>query len=275
MQIKMPKMASNMEKGQIGRWLKKDGDMVEKNQILYELLTDKAVFEVESPDTGILKIMIQEGSTANVGDILGELNPSPTVCPIFKLKEKLLIIGTGKGSQIVKDIVGDKYNIVGEVDITPEWIEKLREYQFDYLIISFTKDMEARKNVFLGAKAMGYKFINVIHPKALIENNTEVGEGNLIYAMSRIGPFTKVGDNNVISAFTNIEHHNKVGSHILFGPHCSTSGTVTIGDGCKFGTGIFIQDNIEIGENVMVASGKIIINNVPSNSCLRTQIRYG
>lgn len=261
--IKMPKMAANMERGLISKWLKNEGDMVNKGEPLFEIMTDKAIFEIESPSMGTLNIKTPKGGTALVEDIVGTLILN--ACP---LKETLLIIGTGKGSQIVKDILGNQYYYLTR-DILPTEVDKLKDEIFDYIIISFTKDMDARRKIFEECKNRGCKFINVIHSKALIENNTQIGEGNLIYAYSRIGPFSKVGNNNVISAFTNIEHHNEIGSHILFGPHCSTSGTVKIGDSCKLGTGIFIQDNITIGDNVKIASGSIIINHIKPNSFVR------
>ena len=60
--IILPKLSTNMEKGIIGKWLKKEGDKVEKGELLFELVTDKAVFEVEAEEQGFLrKIFAEEG----------------------------------------------------------------------------------------------------------------------------------------------------------------------------------------------------------------------
>lgn len=56
--IVMPKMGEAMEEGQITEWLVKEGDKVEKNQSLFELMTDKTTMEFPSPeDATVLKIM--------------------------------------------------------------------------------------------------------------------------------------------------------------------------------------------------------------------------
>jgi len=57
--IIMPKLGETMEEGIITRWIKKEGDKVEKGQPLFEVMTDKANFEVESTAEGFLrKILI-------------------------------------------------------------------------------------------------------------------------------------------------------------------------------------------------------------------------
>ncbi len=61
-EIKLPRLGQGMESGTIVKWLKKEGDAVEKGEPLYELDTDKVTQEVESDAGGVLlKIAIREG----------------------------------------------------------------------------------------------------------------------------------------------------------------------------------------------------------------------
>ncbi|MCL5986867.1 MAG: hypothetical protein M1371_09965 [Actinobacteria bacterium] len=69
-EIIMPKLTLTMETGTIEKWLKKDGDFVEKGEPIFEVLTDKVTIEVESPDSGFLKIMAGEGQEIPVTDII-------------------------------------------------------------------------------------------------------------------------------------------------------------------------------------------------------------
>ncbi len=65
--IIMPKTGMAMKEGTIISWLMKEGDMVEKGDIVAEIETDKAAMELESDAEGtILKILYEEGSTVNV-----------------------------------------------------------------------------------------------------------------------------------------------------------------------------------------------------------------
>src|SRR5689334_3844794 len=61
-EIKLPRLGQGMEAGTIVKWLKSEGDRVEKGEPLYELDTDKVTQEVEADASGILlKIAVAEG----------------------------------------------------------------------------------------------------------------------------------------------------------------------------------------------------------------------
>src|SRR5205085_11145956 len=61
-EIKLPRLGQGMESGTIVKWLKSEGDQVEKGEPLYELDTDKVTQEVEADASGVLlKIAIAEG----------------------------------------------------------------------------------------------------------------------------------------------------------------------------------------------------------------------
>ncbi|XP_072277659.1 pyruvate dehydrogenase protein X component, mitochondrial [Pyxicephalus adspersus] len=62
-QVLMPALSPTMEEGNIVKWLKKEGDVVNAGDALCEIETDKAVVTMESNDDGVLaKIMVEEGS---------------------------------------------------------------------------------------------------------------------------------------------------------------------------------------------------------------------
>src|SRR5256885_9089493 len=64
--ILMPALSPTMEKGNLAKWLKKEGDKVKSGDIIAEIETDKATMEVEAVDEGtIAKIVVAEG-TADV-----------------------------------------------------------------------------------------------------------------------------------------------------------------------------------------------------------------
>lgn len=57
----MPKLGFDMYKGTIARWLKKEGDLVKEQEVIFEVETDKTVMEVEAQTSGILrKILVDE-----------------------------------------------------------------------------------------------------------------------------------------------------------------------------------------------------------------------
>lgn len=61
--ILMPALSPTMEKGNLARWLKKEGDAVKAGDVIAEIETDKATMEYESIDDGVLaKIVVPEGT---------------------------------------------------------------------------------------------------------------------------------------------------------------------------------------------------------------------
>src|SRR6267142_198155 len=81
-EVKLPRLGQGMESGTIVKWLKSEGDNVQKGEPLYELDTDKVTQEVEAEASGVLlKIAISSGEVevcrtiAVIGE-QGELQPS-------------------------------------------------------------------------------------------------------------------------------------------------------------------------------------------------------
>src|SRR5579864_909328 len=62
-EVLMPALSPTMEKGNLAKWLKKEGDPVRSGDVIAEIETDKATMEVEAADEGTLgKILIPEGT---------------------------------------------------------------------------------------------------------------------------------------------------------------------------------------------------------------------
>ncbi len=79
-EVKLPRLGQGMESGTIVRWLKAEGDRVEKGEPLYEVDTDKATQEVEAEASGVLlTIAVAEGEVP-VGQTVGVIGePGETV----------------------------------------------------------------------------------------------------------------------------------------------------------------------------------------------------
>jgi len=93
-EVLMPKMGETMEKGTIEKWRKKEGDKVEKGEILYDLATDKVSLEVESFHDGYLRQIVKgEGEEVPIMEVIayiGEKN-EPIPEADISLKTELII----------------------------------------------------------------------------------------------------------------------------------------------------------------------------------------
>ena len=74
LEITVPAAGESVSEGDIARWFKEDGDIVELDEPLLELETDKASLEIPSPGSGCLSITVPEGTTVLVGEVVGHVD---------------------------------------------------------------------------------------------------------------------------------------------------------------------------------------------------------
>jgi pyruvate dehydrogenase E2 component (dihydrolipoamide acetyltransferase) len=76
----MPKLAMAMNEGTVNEWLFKEGDYVEEGAPIAVVETEKVSYDVESPDSGYLHIIVAEGETVPVEVLIGQLAETPEEC---------------------------------------------------------------------------------------------------------------------------------------------------------------------------------------------------
>ncbi|MDB4951883.1 MAG: 2-oxoglutarate dehydrogenase, subunit, dihydrolipoamide succinyltransferase [Gemmatimonadetes bacterium] len=75
-EIRVPPLGESVVEATVGRWTKKEGDAVAKDEVLVELETDKITVEVAAQSAGVLSsIAKKEGDTVGVNELLGALEP--------------------------------------------------------------------------------------------------------------------------------------------------------------------------------------------------------
>ncbi len=141
--IKVPSVGESISEGIISHWLKKDGDLVQVEEPVFELETEKATSQVPAPASGVLRITTPEGETVTIGAVVGQIEPaaagaakpaapsapapakpappanerhSPEAAPLSPAARRLVaeegidartIPGTGKGGRVTKeDVLG-------------------------------------------------------------------------------------------------------------------------------------------------------------------------
>jgi len=75
-QIKVPAVGESITEVTIANWLKKDGDVVKVDEVIAELESDKASFELPASSGGVLRILKQQGETVPIGEAICEIEAS-------------------------------------------------------------------------------------------------------------------------------------------------------------------------------------------------------
>ncbi|MBI5620483.1 E3 binding domain-containing protein [Candidatus Saganbacteria bacterium] len=217
-EIIIPKMGVNMTEAILSRWLKQEGELVNKGEPVVMIETDKAIFEIEAEDAGnLLKQVVREGETVPVMKVIGYIGtPGEKLLENKKIETK-----TGDGGEIKTETktkaspaarrlakenslsletispTGPKGEVTVEdvenalTSIKVSWAGKLS----DAFINSLKGDIQRFAALGSEDKIKQYK-----NNGAEIGAGVVIGKGSYIIAeYLEIGDGTKIGDNCVIS----------------------------------------------------------------------------
>jgi pyruvate dehydrogenase E2 component (dihydrolipoamide acetyltransferase) len=88
----LPKLGLTMDEGKLVAWLKKEGDRIEAGEILFEVETDKATMEVESPVAGyVRKLLVVAGETVPVAQVIALISATadePVAIPVAQVERE-------------------------------------------------------------------------------------------------------------------------------------------------------------------------------------------
>ena len=126
----MPKMGESISEGTILKWHKKKGDAVKRDEIIFEISTDKVDTEIPSPADGVLsEIHYNEGDTVEVGTVVAVLDSSVQVKDgvIQNIKE-IISLPAAEAKitepEIVKSSISNEEKIKGEIPVTFKSVAK-------------------------------------------------------------------------------------------------------------------------------------------------------
>ena len=107
-EIKVPTVGESISEVSLAKWLKKDGQWVERDEVLAEIESEKATFEINAEQAGILTIKVQEGDTLAIGDIVCSIDEKaerPADLPVEAKAEKAATAATPEPAPAAKSDV--------------------------------------------------------------------------------------------------------------------------------------------------------------------------
>src|ERR1051326_5258549 len=81
-EIRIPQLGEGLQEARIVRFLKRPGEAVAQDEPIYEMETDKAVMEIESPSAGVIESWTaKEDDILPIGAVIGSINPDGMASP--------------------------------------------------------------------------------------------------------------------------------------------------------------------------------------------------
>lgn len=126
-QVKVPTVGESITEVTIANWLKKDGDVVKMDEVIAELESDKATFELTAPQAGVLKITKQKGEVVPIGTVICEIADGGAATTTTPAETKTSTTQASKPMQTTGAIKEMKVPAVGEsiTEVTiSTWLKK-------------------------------------------------------------------------------------------------------------------------------------------------------
>lgn len=145
-QVKVPSVGESISEVTIANWLKKDGDTVKLDEVIAELESDKATFELTAPSAGVLRIKKEQGQTVPIGELICEVEedgkvespaPKQETAPAANTSASPAAKSTGSIKEMKVPAVGES---ITEVTIST-WLKKDGDtVQIDEIIAEVESD---------------------------------------------------------------------------------------------------------------------------------------
>ncbi|MGW5983742.1 acetyltransferase [Bacillus mycoides] len=194
---------------------------------------------------------------------------------------KILIIGCGGHSKVVKDIIlsNEGYEIIGYLDDLYTGITIIDNLYFgeiedareiinnfnDIKLVIAIGNNKMRKEVFRKLNQPIDIYPILIHKTAIISPHAHIGYGTVIMPNVVVNADTIIGNHTIINTGSIIEHDNIIDDFVHISPHATLTGSITIDEGAHIGASATIIPGVKIGSWSIVGAGSVVINDFPSN----------
>ena len=172
----------------------------------------------------------------------------------------------------IKGYLDYEYNIEKywkRYDFDKPVLNDIDNYSFnddEYFVIGIA-DIKFRKKVIEKIKKRGGRFINLIHPTALVPKKLNIGVGNIIGPYSLIGPNTKIGDFNLVLAQSILSHDCVVGNNNILASALLCGHVKIENDNC-FGVRSTVNPRVNLGSRNEIQSGMIVEKNISEDTVI-------
>jgi len=199
------------------------------------------------------------------------------------MKQPVIVIGSGGHAKVVIEILHalNNYTIIGVTSNSLHKGDLFAGYNVlgeDSVLIEYNphkhliamglggyKNNILREKVYSYVKKMGFNFVNVIHPQAILSESTKLGEGVVIFPGVVINSEVIIGDNTIIATGSTIDHETAIGNHVLVSAGVTIGAYSKLHDNSLIALGAKVISGIDIGKNAVVAAGAVVISNVSEN----------
>tara|TARA_B100000767_G_C19773109_1_gene541146 strand:- start:1961 stop:2578 length:618 start_codon:yes stop_codon:yes gene_type:complete len=159
------------------------------------------------------------------------------------------------------------YDVIGCDDDLPELI---KDCPNALVTIGQIKSPETRIRIFKTLKTLNTFLPIVTSPFAYVSSHAKVDEGTILMHGVIINSEARIGKNCIINSQSLIEHDVVIESHCHISTGVKINGSTIVREGSFIGSGAILREGITIGKGSVIGAGKVILQDVPDGSILRS-----
>ncbi|OQW71594.1 MAG: sugar acetyltransferase [Proteobacteria bacterium ST_bin11] len=196
------------------------------------------------------------------------------------MSKPVILLGSGGHAKVLLNILRRcDFEIIGVTDPArtngEHWLgckilgDDLAVHAFSYkevLLVnglgSLPRDGGLRRKVFDRFTALGYQFLTVMDPSALVADQAGLAPGVQVMAGALIQLGAIIAENCIINSGAIVEHDCRIGRHVHIAPGAIMSGGVELGDDVHIGTGAILIQGIRIGNGSVIGAGSVVTQDV-------------
>ena len=199
------------------------------------------------------------------------------------MKRDIIVLGSGGHASVVVDILQHSpFKIVGFTDNGKPTGTKgpmgfpilggdevLTKFKVEEMLLAngvgTVAPKSSREDLFTQMSHLGFEFVSVMHPSAIIASNVVLGRGVQVMAGAVIQTGATLGDNVLVNTGAMVDHDCVIGNNVHIAPGAVLAGNVTVGGGTQIGLGARIIQGITIGAYSLIGAGITVLDDIPEN----------
>ncbi|HWL03530.1 MAG TPA: acetyltransferase [Xanthobacteraceae bacterium] len=198
------------------------------------------------------------------------------------MAERIVMLGAGGHAKVLHDALqcaglALQGYVAGPESAAPESFSGLERYRSDEDLLTrgpgaialvngvgSVGDASLRRAIFERFSAAGFRFVTVVHPRAVVAADVLLVEGAQVMAGATIQSGARIGRNALVNTGAVVDHDCEVGPHAHIAPGAVLAGGVSIGAGSHIGAGATVIQSVRVAAGSRIGAGAVVIRDVPA-----------
>ena len=119
------------------------------------------------------------------------------------------------------------------------------------------------------ARSAGFSFAVVVHPRATIARDVEIGPGTLVAAGAVLGPGSRLGEHVIVNTGASVDHGSRIQDHVHVSVGARLGGQVEVARGAMIGMAATVLPRVHIGAGAVIGAGSLVLEDIPPDTVAR------